>query len=260
MKICTFNVNSIRARKELIIRWLTEKETDIDVLCFQEVKVEEKLFPYEDFESLGYHCTVYSQKGYNGVATLSRKKPSEIIKGIEDSYFDQQKRVLSVKIGDIWVVNTYAPHGDIRGTDKYYYKLDWYRKYKEFLSQHFTDSDSVVLLGDFNVALEDIDVWSPQLLADSIGTMPEEREALRNILQLGYADCFRKLYPEKKQFTWWDYIGGAVWRDEGMRIDYIFAGRQICEKVKDVYVDMWPRRRRTPKPSDHAPVIGIFEV
>ncbi|MBK3331651.1 exodeoxyribonuclease III [Persephonella atlantica] len=260
LKISTFNVNSIRARKELIIRWLTEKEKDIDILCFQEVKVEEELFPYEDFKKLGYNCYIYSQKGYNGVATLSKIKATQIIKGIGDSYFDQQKRVLTAKINDIWIINTYAPHGDLRGTDKYYYKLDWYAKFLEFINHNFSPDEKIILLGDLNVAMEDIDLWDPELLRDSIGTMEEEREALKKILNWGFVDFFRYLYPDKRQFTWWDYIGGAIWRNEGMRIDYILATQPLIPHLKDIYVDLWTRRRRTPKPSDHAPVIGVFDV
>ncbi|WP_456383329.1 exodeoxyribonuclease III [Persephonella sp.] len=259
MKICTFNVNSIRARKELIIRWLTEKETDIDILCLQEIKVEDGLFPYEDFEKLGYTAIVYGQKGYNGVATLSRIPVEQVIKGLSDEYFDSQKRVLTTKIGGIWFVNTYAPHGGLRGEDKYYYKLDWYKKYREFVKS-FSPEEKVILLGDFNVALEGIDVWNPDVLKDSIGVMEEERQALMSVIQPDFVDAFRYLYPDKKQFTWWDYIGGAVWRNEGMRIDYIFVRKNLIDRVRDVYVDMWTRRRRSPKPSDHAPVIGIIEV
>ncbi|SNZ02635.1 exodeoxyribonuclease-3 [Persephonella hydrogeniphila] len=259
LKVCSFNVNSIRARKELILKWLQEKEKNIDILCLQEVKVQEELFPYKDFEEIGYKAVVYSQKAYNGVAVLLRRNIDHIIKGIGDEYFDQQKRVLSVKTGDLWIINVYAPHGDLRGEDKYYYKLDWYRRFSQFLKDNFSPEEKIIMVGDFNVAIEDKDVWNPELLKDSIGTMPEEREAFRNILNWGFVDCFRYLYPDKKQFTWWDYIGGAVWRDEGMRIDYILATKPVVEHLKDIYVDTWTRKRRKPTPSDHAPVIGLFE-
>jgi exodeoxyribonuclease-3 len=259
LKICSFNVNSIRARKDLILRWLQEKEKDIDILCLQEVKVQEELFPYEDFEKLGYKAVVYSQKAYNGVAVLLRVDINRIIRGIGDNYFDQQKRVLSVRSGDLWIINVYAPHGDLRGEDKYYYKLDWYNRFFQFIKSNFSPDEKIVMVGDFNVALEDIDVWDPELLKDSIGTMPEEREVFKKILDWGFTDCFRYLYPDKKQFTWWDYIGGAVWRDEGMRIDYILATKPAVEHLRDVYVDIWTRKRRKPTPSDHSPVIGLFE-
>ncbi len=115
------------------------------------------------------------------------------------------------------------------------------------------------MVGDFNVALSDLDVFDPKLLRDTIGTMPEEREALKAVLDWGFIDAFRYLYPDKVQFTWWDYIGGMVWKDMGMRIDYIFITSPLKERLKDAFVDMWARKRRIPKPSDHAPVVGVFE-
>jgi len=232
MKICSWNINSIRARKELIFKWLEEKRKwDIDVLCFQELKVEEKDFPFEEFKQKGFSCEV-----------------------------SEQKRLIKADIKGITVINVYAPHGDLRGNDKYYYKLDWYDYFIKWLDKNFKPTDPIVLVGDFNVALEDIDVYDPQLLKDSIGTMPEERQALKKIIDWGFIDVFRYMHPDKKQFTWWDYIGGAIWKDEGMRIDYIFCTKPLLKKLKNVEVDLWPRRRRTPKPSDHAPVIAEFEV
>ena len=260
MKVCTFNVNSIRARKDLIIKWLEHRNNDIDILCFQEIKVEDKDFPYKDFEDLGFYCYVYGQKGYNGVAILSKKELTNVQKGFGDEYLDQQKRVISGEFEDINIINVYAPHGDLRGGDKYYYKLDWYDKFISFLKQNYNPKDKIIIVGDFNIAREDIDVYDPELLKDSIGTMPEEREKLQELLDWGLVDTFRFLYPGKQQFTWWDYIGGAIWRDEGMRIDYIFCTTPLLPHLKDVEVDLWTRRRRTPKPSDHAPVIGYFDL
>jgi exodeoxyribonuclease-3 len=260
MKVCTFNVNSIRARKELIIKWLEHRNNDIDILCLQEIKVEDKDFPYEDFENLGFGCYVYGQKGYNGVAILSKQELADVKRGFGDEYLDQQKRLISGKLNDIHVINVYAPHGDLRGGDKYYYKLDWYDKFIEYLKQNYSPEDKLIVVGDLNIAREDIDVYDPELLKDSIGTMPEEREKLQKMLDWGLVDTFRFLYPGKRQFTWWDYIGGAIWRDEGMRIDYILCTTPLLPYLKDVEVDLWPRRRRTPKPSDHAPVIGYFEL
>ena len=263
MKICTFNVNSIKARKDLVIEWLNHRNNDIDVLCFQEIKVEDKNFPSEDFKKLGYvYQDISGQKGYNGVATLSKLEISHYQKGLNHEYFDVQKRVLIDKITEkeIFVINTYAPHGDLRGGEKYYYKLDWYKHFINFLKENFDfENQKIILLGDLNIALEDIDVYDPALLADSIGTMPEERELLRQLLNLGLVDTFRYLYPNKQQFTWWDYIGGAIWRNEGMRIDYILVSKPLLQYIKDVEADLWPRRRRSPKPSDHAPVILILK-
>ena len=257
MKIATHNVNSIKARKDLLFQWLEREE--VDILCLQELKQEEKNFPFEEFSKIGYHCEVFAQKTYNGVCICSKQKPHEVIKGFGDSYMDEQKRVISALFDDLWIINVYAPHGDMRGTEKFYYKLKFYEKLLEFLKSRFSPNQKIIMVGDFNVAVEDIDVFDPELLRDTIGTMPEEREAFKRILEWGFVDTFRYIYPDKVQFTWWDYIGGMVWKDKGMRIDYILVTEALKDKVKDVYVDMWPRKRRTPKPSDHAPVIGVLE-
>ncbi len=257
IKICTYNVNSIRARKELLLNWL-EKE-NVDILCLQEIKVEEKDFPFLELNALGYKCYIKGQKTYNGVAICSKFHLEEIINKTNLEILDKESRIIIGKLKDTWIINTYFPHGDIRGTEKFYFKLSFYQAFLEFIGSNFTPEDKIVLLGDMNVAIEDIDVFDPILLKDTIGTMPEERNALKNILNWGFVDAFRFLYPTKKHFTWWDYIGGMVWKDKGMRIDYILITKPLIKGLKDVYVDMWARKRRTPKPSDHAPVIALFQ-
>ncbi len=256
--ICTYNVNSIRARKDLTIEWL--KRTSIDILCLQELKLEEKNFPFDDFEKLGYRCYVNGQKTYNGVAICSKIELQNIKKGMGDEFFDQQARIIRGEFNDIKIINVYMPHGDLRGTEKFTYKLEFYKRFRKMLDEEYSPEEKIILLGDFNVAREDIDVYDPELLKDTIGTMPEEREALESIISWGFVDAFRYKYPDKVEYTWWDYIGGKIWKNQGMRIDYIFVTEALKESVKDIYVDLWPRRRRTPKPSDHAPLIGKFEL
>jgi exodeoxyribonuclease-3 len=128
------------------------------------------------------------------------------------------------------------------------------------MKDNYSPKDPVLIVGDFNVAHRDIDVYSPEDLADSIGTMPEERAIFEELLSSNFIDIYRHFYPEKKQFTWWDYIGGAIWKDEGMRIDYILGTNSLLEKIKHIEVDLWPRRRRKPIPSDHAPLIIDLET
>ena len=258
MKVASFNVNSIKARKELLFMWL-EREP-VDTLCLQELKQEEKNFPFEEFKDRGYTCEVFAQKAYNGVCICSRAPFLDVRKGLGDSFFDQQKRVIAVRTEPMWVINVYAPHGDLRGTDKFYYKLEFYDRLLRYLEENYSPEEPICMVGDFNVARDDRDVYDPEILKDTIGTMKEEREAFEKILGWGFIDAFRYLYPDKTQFTWWDYIGGMVWKDKGMRIDYILVTAPLRDRLKDVYVDMWPRKRRTPKPSDHAPVIGVFEL
>ncbi len=258
MKVATYNVNSIKARKELLFQWLERQP--VDILCLQELKQEEKNFPFEDFSNIGYRCEVFSQKAYNGVCICSKIPMEEVRKGFGDDFFDQQKRIITARIKGIWFVNVYAPHGDLRGTEKFHYKLEFYDRLLQFLKENFSPKEPVCMVGDFNVAREDRDVFDPELLRDTVGTMREEREALERIIGWGFTDAFRYLYPDKVQFTWWDYIGGMIWKDKGMRIDYIFVTEPLKDKLRDVFVDLWPRKRRKPKPSDHAPVVGILEL
>ncbi|HIQ31141.1 MAG TPA: exodeoxyribonuclease III [Aquifex aeolicus] len=258
MKVVTYNVNSIRSRKDLLINWLREK--DMDIVCLQELKQEEKNFPFEDFRALGYRCEVFAQKAYNGVCVCSKMPVDEVRKGFGDPIFDEQKRVISAKIEGVWFINVYAPHGDVRGTDKFYYKLEFYNRLIRFLEENFSPEEPLCLLGDLNVARDDADVFDPNLLQDTVGTMREEREALERLLGWGFIDAFRYLYPDKTQFTWWDYIGGMVWKNMGMRIDYILITKALKDSLVDVYVDMRLRKRRKPKPSDHAPLVGVFEL
>jgi len=260
MKICTFNVNSIKARKELILEWLDHRSHDIDVLCFQELKTVDEGFPLADFEKLGYLCFVYGQKAYNGVAICTKIPPKAVQKGFGSPKWDEQKRIITAQIGGIHIINVYAPHGGLRGEDKFDYKQNWYRRLFGFLEENFSSDDPLVILGDLNVAYQDIDVHSPQALADSIGTMPEERSAFQKLLDWDLNDVFRRLHPDKIQFTWWGYIGGAIWRDQGMRIDYILSTQTLIQNFKNIEVDLWPRKRRNPTPSDHAPLIAELDL
>lgn len=257
-KVASYNVNSINTRKELVLSWL-EKDP-VDVLCMQELKTTDENFPRDDFLKKGYECYTYGQRTYNGVAICSRQPLESVFKGIGDPVYDEEKRVIGGRLGEVWIINVYFPHGDRRGEKKFYWKLEFYDRFLLFLTERFGPDEKIVLVGDMNVALEDIDVYDPILLKDTIGTMKEEREALLRLLSWGFVDAFRYLYPQKRQFTWWDYIGGMVWKDQGMRIDYVLVTKPMLPYLRDVYVDMWARKRRNPKPSDHAPLVGVFEI
>jgi exodeoxyribonuclease-3 len=258
MKICTFNVNSIRARKDLIIEWLEHRENDIEILCFQELKALDELFPAEDFKALGYQCEVFGQKAYNGVAICSKLTLEDTVKGFNNPTWDEQKRMIAATVNGIRIMNIYAPHGDLQGEEKYDYKQGWYRELLFTLNTNFSPSDPLCIVGDFNVAREDRDVYDAEALKGGIGTLPQERERFEELLEWGLVDAFRFKYPDKTQFTWWDYIGGAIWKDQGMRIDYILCTRSLLERLDHLEVDVWPRKRREPKPSDHAPLIATL--
>jgi len=258
LTLATFNVNSIKARKDLIIRWLEEK-VKIDVLCFQEIKCEERNFPFEEFEKLGYECAVFGQKAYNGVAICSKYPMSDIQKGFGDERFDLQKRMIKAKIKDIIVYNVYAPHGGEEGSEKHRYKLEFFEYLREFIKQkHDLENEKISIVGDLNVAREDIDVYDPVFFQGKTDFMDDEREIFEKFLDIGLIDLFRYAHPLKRGFTWWDYRTAGVFRDEGMRIDYILASSSLSEQLKDIKVDMWTRKRRKPTPSDHAPLIADF--
>lgn len=259
MKICTFNVNSIRARVDLLARWLEKRNNDLEVLCLQELKGQEKDFPYPPFETLGYKAEVYGQPQYNGVAVCSKIEPENVRKGFQDPSWDKEKRIISCQVNNIQLINLYLPHGDVRGTEKYYYKLEWYKFFQEYLQENYSPEEPLLVAGDFNVALEDKDVSDPELWEDAICTMEEERQALQGLIEWGLVDTFRHCYPHQEAFTWWSYIGGGIWKNQGMRLDYIFCTRPLLDRLVDVEVDIWPRRRRKPTPSDHAPVIATFK-
>ena len=259
MKVATFNVNSINARVELIVRWLQEKNP-IDVLCMQEIKCEEHKFPYEHFARIGYECEAFGQKAYNGVAICSRIGFEEVQKGFGDPFWDEQKRFMRARIKGVDICNVYAPHGDLEG-EKHTYKLEFFRFMKKYIqSRYDLRKDNLLIVGDLNVAKEDIDVWAPELLRGTVDFMDDEREVFEDFLSIGLHDLFRECHPDLHGFTWWDYMTAAVWRDEGMRIDYILASDPMKERCVEIEVDMWTRRRRSPKPSDHAPLVATFDV
>lgn len=250
--IATYNINSIKSRLNLLLAWLVKNP--IDILCLQELKNDKDAFPFAALEKIGYECHVFAQKRYNGVAICSRFSLQNIKSGFGSKEYDEQKRIISACYKDLQIVNLYVPHGDFRGEEKYYYKLDFLNFFINYISDHFSTKDRICLAGDFNIAHKDIDIWDPTLLKDTIGTMEEERAAFESLLQLGFVDPFRSLYPQSQKFTWWNYIGGAVWKGQGMRIDYILVTPSLFERVISIDIDMWPRRRKNPTPSDHAPV------
>ncbi len=255
--LATYNVNSVRARAEILEQWLHRLKPDI--LCLQETKVVDDQFPHDLFRQFGYYCAVHGQPGYNGVAICSRWEPDGTQRGV-GSFKDEQARVLTARFGRLEIVNLYVPHGDLPGTEKFVYKMQFLRALRLALEEREASSEWLVVVGDMNVARTDRDVWDPMAVEGMVGVLPEEREAFEELLAWGLIDCYRELYPTGSDFTWWDYRGGAIWKNAGMRIDYVLATPPIAPACKTVRVDLWPRRRRKPTPSDHAPVIAEFDL
>ncbi|MBW1704587.1 MAG: exodeoxyribonuclease III [Deltaproteobacteria bacterium] len=254
MKFATFNTNSVRARLPIIKDWLDREQPD--VLCVQETKVQDKDFPAGPFEEAGYHVIFKGQKSYNGVAIISKLPPDDILLNLYDKE-DEQARFISARIGDIPVINVYVPQGFEAGTDKFAYKLAWLNDLLEHIKKSYDPAQPLLVAGDFNVALEPIDVFDPEKFKGEVGFHPDEQTILRQFLDWGLVDVFRKHEPAGDHYTFWDYrIPNALKRKMGWRIDYILATVPLAEKTGNVRIDT--EARLLEKPSDHTFLVAEF--
>lgn len=222
MKIATWNVNSLRVRLPHVLQWLGSEKPD--VLALQELKMPTDDFPWDAIRAAGYEAAVNGQKTYNGVAVLTKTTATEPLLDFPELH-DIQKRVLAVTVSGVRIVNLYVPNGESVGSEKYQYKLMWLTHLKKFLQHQLQTYPKMVVLGDFNIAPDDIDVYDPKAWTDQVLFSQPERQALREILDLGFNDCFRLKHPAIKAFSWWDYRLNAFKRNLGLRIDLILATR-----------------------------------
>lgn len=255
MKIASWNVNSMKVRLPHVLEWLAV--SDPDVLVLQEIKQQTDVFPAAVFDEAGYRSFANGQKTYNGVATLSKAdiaEPVTELPGLDDP----QRRVLATTIGGVRVVNLYVPNGQAVGSEKYGYKLRWLATLKDYLATELAANDKLVVLGDFNIAPADEDVYDPVGWGDEVLCSRREREALQKVLELGLTDVFRKFEQPENTFSWWDYRAAGFRRNAGLRIDLILTSPALTERCTASYVDREPRTWE--RPSDHAPVIAEFAV
>ena len=250
MKIASWNVNSIKARLDHVKGWLEERSPD--VLLLQELKGLE--FPAEAFHALGYQSVAVPQKGYNGVAVLSRTPIQAVSTNLPGHDEDTHARFLEVMIADLRIVNIYLPNGNPIGTEKFEYKLGWMDRLREQL-QHWLASDiPTVVGGDFNVIPEDIDCHKPASWIRDALFQPEPRARYREWLQLGYIDAFRSLHPDEKgQFTFWDYFRQAFENNRGIRIDHFLLSPSLRGRLQACEIDKAPRT--LARPSGHTPIV-----
>ncbi len=252
MRITTFNINSIRAREHLLGDWLDTRAPD--VLCLQELKCQDHQFPWETFESRGYHVEMHGQKTYNGVAIASRRPMSDVVKGLplED---DEEARGISAVIDGMRVCNVYVVNGKEVGDEKYDYKLRWMDALVAWVKGHVDAAGGFVLCGDFNLCPTDEDTWAPKKWAGNIFCTEAERARFQALLDLGLHDAFREKHPDawgRYAHTWWDYRGNGFQRGFGLRIDHFLVTDAVMARVEDVVIDR--DARKETKPSDHAPV------
>ncbi|BAY28256.1 MULTISPECIES: exodeoxyribonuclease III [unclassified Tolypothrix] len=257
MKIATWNVNSIRIRLEQVIDWLNQNP--VDVLCLQETKVTDSQFPRSPFEDLGYQVYISGQKSYNGVALISRQPLLDISTGFTaivpnlQPEWDEQKRVITGVLDNVRIVNLYVPNGSSIGSEKYEYKLRWLTVLREYLQLLLKSHPAICVCGDFNIALENKDIHDKAKPDNHIMASEAERQALRDILTLGFADAFRKFTSEGGHFSWWDYRTAAFQRNLGWRIDHHYLTPVLYERATSCMIDVAPRK--LTQPSDHTPVV-----
>jgi exodeoxyribonuclease-3 len=249
MKIATFNVNSIRIRLPIVLQWLEQHQPD--VLCLQETKVQDEQFPALAFASTGYHVAYRGMKSYNGVAVLSRKAPEAVFYGFDDHAPEpDDERLMRVVIDGIPIINTYVPNGFKIDSPKYTYKVGWYTRLRMYFEKHLSPDRPAVWCGDMNVAPEPIDVHSPEKHLKHVCFHEDARRAYKETLTWGFTDVFRKLYPDRQQFTFWDYLRpSSLDKNKGWRIDHILATAPMVDRCIKVEVDIEPRRAASP--SDH---------
>lgn len=257
LKIATFNANSIRSRMDVILAWLEEHEPD--VLCIQETKVQDSEFPADPIRDAGYDVIFKGQKSYNGVATLSRNVVEHSRTGFDDDGPADEPRLLEVRIDGVTLLNTYVPQGREIDHEMYPYKVEWFHRLRHYFDQRFKIDESVIWLGDMNVAHDPIDVHNPEKRAKHVCYHEDARAAFAHCRDWGFVDVFRKHHPEAGHYTYYDYRGKKnLEKGLGWRIDYILTNPALAEACTDCYIDMEPRRK--PKPSDHTFMVAEFEM
>jgi len=255
VKIATWNVNSIKSRLDHVVKWCGTNQPDI--LCLQETKVVDEKFPVKKLNAIGYpHIEMLGERGYNGVAIISKHQLTDVQKNLPGEKKPAQSRLLAATIGGLRLVNIYGPHGTSRGTDKYDLKLNWLERLRKYLDKGFDPDDDVVLTGDFNVAPHELDVWKVSVWRDKLHFTKPERDAIQKVKKWGFVDVFRQINGDVKEFSWWDQYFNAFERDRGLRIDHIWASAQLAERCTDCWIDKEPRGWEHP--SDHAPVVAEF--
>jgi exodeoxyribonuclease-3 len=259
MRIASWNVNSVRTRLEQVLAWLQEERPE--VLCLQETKVSDELFPRAAFEALGYQVAISGQKAYNGVAICSLLPLEDVQIGLEALLpgdaeapgLSEQKRVISALIEGVRVLNLYVPNGSSLKSEKYAYKLEWLACLRRYLAVQEQQGDPLCMVGDFNIGPEARDLPDPARQSGGIMASEPERQALQAALAGRLSDVFRVFEPEAGHWSWWDYRSGAWERDQGWRIDHIYLSEELLECATGCVIHK--RTRGNLQPSDHAPVV-----
>jgi len=260
MKIATWNINGVRARIESATAWVRDAAPDI--VCLQEIKSEDDKFPAEAFEDLGYNVAIHGQKGFNGVAVLSRLPIDSAEPGLAGDDADDQARFLTVTVstdtGALTVVSLYLPNGNPVASDKFAYKLAWMERLRAWAVDRLAEEEMFVLAGDYNVIPGARDARFPERWSDDALAQPETRAAYRRLVHLGLTEAYRACDDNDGAFTFWDYQAGAWQKNNGIRIDHMLLSPQAADRL--VGADIDKRTRGWEKPSDHVPVVIELDV
>lgn len=262
LRIATWNVNSLKIRLPQVLQWLGEQDAAgkaIDALCLQELKLPDDKYPLAELEAAGFHSVFTGQKTYNGVAIVARDASmpaaADVVRNIP-GFEDAQQRVVAATYGDVRLICAYFPNGQAPGTDKFAYKLRWLEAMTAWLKDELARYPKLALLGDFNIAPEDRDVHDPSKWIGQNLVSPEERAAFAGLVELGFADAFRRFEQPEKMFSWWDYRMLAFRRNAGLRIDHILLSPVLTGNCTACDIDKVPRK--WDQPSDHTPVVATI--
>jgi exodeoxyribonuclease-3 len=251
MKIATYNVNGVNGRLPVLLRWL--EETAPDIVCLQELKAPDEKFPEKMINDLGYTAIWHGQKSWNGVAILSRSgNIKELRRGLPGDPDDTHSRYIEALVDDIVIGCLYLPNGNPAPGPKFDYKLRWFERFTAHAAGLFARDIPVILTGDYNVMPTELDVYKPERWLDDALFRPETRAAFHTLIAQGWTDAIRKLYPDEKIYTFWDYFRNAYGRDAGLRIDHFLLSSPLSGRLVAAGVDR--HVRGWEKTSDHAPV------
>ena len=254
MKLATWNVNSLAVRLPQVLDWLAAQPADapVDVLVLQETKLTDEKFPRTEIEAAGYAVQYVGQKTYNGVALLSKSPATELVKNIP-GFDDDMARVIAGTVDGVRVIGAYFPNGQAPDSDKFVYKMRWLQALRAWVKGELATHRQLLLMGDYNIAPEDRDVFDPVALAGQIHCTPEERAHFQGLVGVGLVDAFRLFEQPAKSWSWWDYRNLAFRKNQGLRIDHILVSEALRPRVNACVIDKLPRKNE--RPSDHAPVI-----
>lgn len=256
MKIVTWNINGIKARLGNLLVWL--KDSAPDIVCLQEIKSVDDQFPRAEIEALGYHVETHGQKGFNGVAILSKIRFDEVNRGLPGDEGDEQARfiegVFSTDKGVLRVVSLYLPNGNPIDTEKFPYKLAWMARLEKWAQERLLLEEPLLLCGDYNVIPEPIDARNPEAWLGDALFQPESRQAFRRLLNLGFTEATRAVTDAPDIYSFWDYQAGAWQKNNGIRIDFVLLSPEAANRFTSASIEK--HVRAWEKPSDHVPVVA----